>query len=437
MFTLQNVAIPFHEKDSDEQLGIVLEELTEIMNDGEHLSECMVTLEALTVMADEGGVYTNLGGMPHVHAVEKLHAKAKEYIGKAQSMIAMPYETNDRQPSLDAAMASGEDYTVSLEGIRSTINDIWRTIVKIIAYIWEKLAEFYHKLTTSTKRLTLTAKRIAGEIKHLPNTRAKVDTVDLGYEVFGLSIDGKEPSDGYAIYRGVDRLKQQYIAVATHYLPRIDSIGSTMATAMQHFRVEQEQEWLHMLNRSAEQLRLKELGAHIGTLSLIWNGIHANGTAFAPPSLPGSKTLILVDTSKTIAGDATEVDKAAAYQGCKLYLSSSGSASETPPYAMRVMPPAIMSNIVNEVVILLEELAQLGSHDFVAKFKTHATVMRNVGDKIKSDNEAMASTLRHGLLYNATYATWATQPIKELVPHVLYVVRSALVAVRKHSQAFK
>jgi hypothetical protein len=417
-----------------DQDALVQSYVNTVQVQGERFDNCFVALENLLVSADENGAY---GSAPKngEHTPADFHEHVRKFFDAVSNLDAPVEDSSDDEDFSYKLSTSVESFaSVSLEGVKETLASVWAAIKRALAYLWGKLGEFFDAVVTGAETLRIQADYIKSSIAQYNGTTVFEPMTALGSEVYTVAVDGVPPADGQAIIHSLDNLRVQAAAVYTAYCPMLDSVGASITSAMKTSWSENggEERWLYALNQAAVGYDIRKVAEKIPKLSAYNDSRFSYGIVKAGSPLPGSRSLLFVDTLTGLPNETSEVERAVKLQSSGIHMSRITMRQGPPlPFMLKTMPSHAVLDIADEVLKLLTLVTDFTSHKYMAKYKVHADALKTVTDRVHAGDNSPQEIVHHGLLYNEAYARWASDPLAGLTPHILYVCRGALGVCKK------
>lgn len=330
-----------------------------------------------------------------------------------------------------------EGRKLSLEGIRSFIDGIWKVIVDSVKAVWRSVSDFYRKIFGTIPSMRRALAKIKAKAEDSTDDWNREAKLKLGVEIGKLVRDDKLPKFGGEIVEGLDILAQHVDFYLGEFTQSAADVYDRASDHMARFDADNVQESLNLISAEAIKLSATHIPGGMG-LKPVKDPRMADGEYFSLPHLPGNRTMFVRKVN--IPDETKPVDRASAIQQTTAQLRDSKSRLkiikqdsgeiDTPSSADILQMVAIMTNICDRV----EKYGRSKERESIDNAKE---TLLKVSDDLVSRSKQIEATdtalpyYRAAIKYNSFLTTAVVRPVSELVSLSLNVNRAAIVVCEK------
>jgi len=348
--------------------------------------------------------------------------------------------TEELLPSLE----SNDDGTISTEAIKNIAKSVWDAIKNAVLKMWRKIAEFWKWLTDSVPGVRKAAVKLRDRAEASVGKSTDKSKVELGREIFTLSVDENAPSSGSDIASGLGKLLEVTNAVYNEYAKGVVEAGVEQAGIIDKFRVD--------TKANAELdiqalIAASEMGTAISAVSRVVKDAVGADTRFVDTKdmkkvdLLGNESLFL--TSRHITAGRTVLEQAAASRKIRLELKNTkqkpGKAKESG--SISIITPEEVIGMADSIIELCDGIIEYNKSSNFKKAE-------DAGDKMKKATDGLESTYKSAskdedfdneikpyynsaLSFNTAFVRLNGSTQLSLTKHVVAVSRAAMTACSK------
>ena len=376
-----------------------------------------------------------------VAAMEGLESADPRHLMLLEAVLNManagtPARADGIIPSLESYLGS----TVAMEGVNQSIRTLLVNVRRIIRELWHKLKDLAISIFNEVGRLRLRLQYTETLIDEIDGRSPKRESTALGTAVYGVCTEAGLPKDARQIVIALTDLLQQTKALRMHYVPKVMAIGQELLREIPKFpkNPEGNQQWLANLNKIASAYDVHTFATNIVKTFGSSNPAWPAGSAQVGTPLPGFRSLVFLDGAKIATDDSdTPMAHAARIQSSQVLLTRTRQVHnvDLTKAEMETISNDSLKEITALVAKLIDEVDQGLKSGLRSNLERMGRAVEDAAAKIDDSTDSDYRTLQRGLRYTTIFTSWVTDPYVQILGHTLYVCRSALSVVSRHTSS--
>lgn len=346
----------------------------------------------------------------------------------------------DAVPSLESSLNS----TISTEGIKNIIAEIWKAIVRVVKRVWESIVAFYKKLFGHSKKLNKTNDEMRRRMGGAARLSLKERLVEVERDGEYLAIGGRVPKDGQEVVENLRVMAQQLDVVYKDYAGQLVETGATLTKALNGFDLAKPEKSLGDVVTAANHLKLDATRETFAFKGQTGEKKTSKGvTSITGPELMGGHALLHRYSTQRDKEDNALTRSEVVRTRCFIF-------EPTVKEGNKIVSAKLKTVTAQQGV----EIAQLNSTilntltDFDKQSKAIDKTRRELtragealAKKAEGKDDSIPSNvdlyIQEALKYVSTFSEWSSSPMVDMGRHYVKVTRATITYCNKSAKNYE